>query len=85
MELAHEPFILFERGVSLTAIIDAAGRRPRITLVEAAVRGHADFIIEWVSAGLGVAHLPRLVVSARRPLSIETVWVDGPDLRWQPV
>jgi len=84
VELAHEPFILFERGFALNAIIDAACRRRRITLVEAARSGHADFIIALVSAGLGVALLPRLVVTARRPLSVETVLVDEPDLRWQP-
>lgn len=83
-ELAREPFILFERGFALNAIIATACRRRRIELTEAARSGHADFIIALVAAGLGVALLPRLVVAARAPLSVPTVLVDETDLRWQP-
>ncbi|PTY02125.1 LysR family transcriptional regulator [Opitutaceae bacterium EW11] len=82
-EIAHDPFIYFERGFALNGIIVAACRRRRFTLSEAARSGHADFIIALVAAGLGVALLPRIVVAARRPLSVDTVLVDETDLRWQ--
>ncbi|PTX91563.1 LysR family transcriptional regulator [Opitutus sp. ER46] len=83
-DIARDPFIFFERGFALNGIITAACRRRRFTLNEAARSGHADFIIALVAAGLGVALLPRIVVAARRPLSVETVLVDETDLRWQP-
>lgn len=83
-EIAHDPIILFEQGFALNGIIAAACRRRRFALREAARSGHADFIIALVAAGLGIALLPRIVVAARNPLSVETAFVDEPDLRWQP-
>lgn len=83
-ELSTSPFVLFDRGYALNAIIATACRKRHITLTEAARSGHPDFIIALVSAGLGVALLPRIVVTSRsEALSVETVLVDEKDLRWK--
>jgi len=82
-ELAATPFILFERGFALNAIVATAFRRRRLALAEAARSGNPDFIIALVAAGLGVAVLPQLEVTARQPVSVRTALVDEPDLRWR--
>lgn len=82
-ELAATPFILFERGFALNAIIGAAFRSRGLAMTEAARSGNPDFIIALVAAGLGVAMLPRLEITLRSKLSVETVLVDEPDLRWR--
>jgi DNA-binding transcriptional LysR family regulator len=82
-ELAASPFILFERGFALNAIIASACRRRRMAVTEAARSGNAGFIIALVAAGLGVALLPRLEVQSRGRLSVAAVLVAEDDLRWQ--
>jgi DNA-binding transcriptional LysR family regulator len=81
-DLQATPFILFDPGFSLNAVIlDACQRRGFVPL-EAARSGHVDFIIALVAAGLGVALLPRLIVAARPQDVCAVVPVADSDLRW---
>ncbi|MBB5353020.1 DNA-binding transcriptional LysR family regulator [Haloferula luteola] len=82
-ELTASPFILFEKGFVLNAVLARACRKRGIELHEAARGRHADFVIALVSSGLGVSLLPRLEVEPRRPLALETALIDESDLRWR--
>jgi DNA-binding transcriptional LysR family regulator len=82
-DLVSTPFIFFDRGFALNAIIASACHKRGLNPVEVARSGNPDFIIALVAAGLGVAMLPRLEIVARGKLSIETALVDESDLRWR--
>jgi len=82
--LAREPFILFEEGFALNAIILEACRKRGFVPATAARSGQADFIMALVAAGLGVGFLPRLVVEVQRRLPIRAVPLDEADLGWHP-
>lgn len=80
--LADSPFILFELGFALNAIIMAAcekkGVVPRVT----ARSGQIDFIVDLVSAGLGVAFLPRMLAHKHQHPGIVLVPLDEPHTDW---
>lgn len=80
--LADSPFILFELGFALNAIIMAAcekkGVVPRVT----ARSGQIDFIVDLVSAGLGVAFLPRMLAYKHQHPGIVLVPLDEPHTDW---
>ena len=82
-DLKDTPFILFEPGFSLNAVIQNACRERGFTAVEAARSGHVDFIIALVAAGMGVALLPRLIVASREQLVCPVIPMEDPDLRWR--
>ncbi|MDP0501206.1 MAG: LysR family transcriptional regulator [Verrucomicrobiota bacterium JB022] len=82
-ELAASPFILFEYGFVLNAILMRACRQRGLSLNVATRGGHADFIIALVSTGLGVSMLPRLEVESRSNLPVRTALIDEADLRWR--
>lgn len=82
-ELAQSPFILFEKGFVLNALLTKACRKRGIALNVAGRGAHADFIIALVAAGLGVSLLPRLVVESRGNLSIPVVPIEDKDIRWK--
>ncbi|MGY2289965.1 LysR family transcriptional regulator [Pseudomonas sp. SDO528_S397] len=80
--LADSPFILFEVGFALNAIIMAAcekkGVAPRVT----ARSGQIDFIVDLVSAGLGVAFLPRMLAQKHQHPGIVLIELDEPHTDW---
>jgi DNA-binding transcriptional LysR family regulator len=82
-ELADSPMILFQKGFSLNQVIEDACRKRGFTPREAARSSQPDFIVALVAAGLGVAMLPRLVVSRRVYPAIHLAQIDEKDLRWQ--
>ncbi|HTI02437.1 MAG TPA: LysR family transcriptional regulator [Acidisoma sp.] len=83
--LADHPFILFEAGFALNAmVLDAcakAGISPRIV----ARSSQPDFIFALVAAGLGIGFLPRLIVEERAPPGVRVVTVTEPDMLWHMV
>lgn len=81
-QLARDPFILFEAGFALNAVILNACQKRGITPIEAARSSHSDFIAALVASGLGIGFLPRLVVSLQGKLSIRAIPLDEPDIRW---
>lgn len=82
-ELAGAPAILFEKGFILNDVIQAAYRRRKMRLVDAGRSANPDFLIAMVAAGLGVAFLPRLIISARDHRSIRPVELIDEDIRWR--
>jgi DNA-binding transcriptional LysR family regulator len=81
--LAALPFILFEEGFPLNErIVDACrkvGRTPSI----AARSSQVDFIFELVSAGAGVAFLPRVLAEQRPHRRVRRVPLDEPECDWR--
>lgn len=81
-DLANSPFILFEAGFALNALIMAACDRrgvvPRVT----ARSGQIDFIVDLVAAGLGVAFLPRMLAQRHQQAGIVLVALDEPHTDW---
>ncbi|MGB7648374.1 MAG: LysR substrate-binding domain-containing protein, partial [Pseudomonas fluorescens] len=81
-DLADSPFILFEAGFALNAKILAAcelkGVTPRVT----ARSGQIDFIVDLVSAGLGVAFLPRMLALKHQHAGIALIPLDEPHTDW---
>ncbi len=83
--LAGEPFILFEAGFALNALVgDAcsqAGFAPRIV----ARSTQPDFIYALVAAGLGIGFLPRRMVESRKPSGVRAVSLTAPEIIWHMV
>lgn len=81
-DLADSPFILFEAGFALNAKIlkacDRKGVMPKIT----ARSGQIDFIVDLVSAGLGVAFLPRMLAHKHQHAGIALIPLDEPHTDW---
>lgn len=82
-ELADTPTIMFEEGILLNSVITAAYRRRKMTLVDAGRSGNTDFIVAMVTAGLGVAFLPRIIVASRDHRSLRVVEVEDKDMWWK--
>jgi len=81
-ELAHESFILFDEGFLLNKIIlDCCARRGFQPTI-AARSGQIDFIVGLVTAGLGIALLPRLMAEQRLQPGVGFVVLDEPDTVW---
>jgi len=83
--LADHPFILFEAGFALNAMVmeacGKAGIAPRIV----ARTSQPDFLFALVAAGLGIGFLPRLIVEDRAPPGVRMVPVTEPDILWHMV
>ncbi|WP_339530729.1 LysR family transcriptional regulator [Pseudomonas mucidolens] len=81
-DLADSPFILYEAGFALNPIIlNACERRgvvPRVTARSAQI----DFIVDLVSAGLGVAFLPQMLAYKHRHPGIALTPLDEPRTDW---
>lgn len=81
-DLADSPFILFEEGFALNALIMAACARrgvvPRVT----ARSGQIDFIVDLVAAGLGIAFLPRMLAQKHKHAGIALVPLEEPHTDW---
>ncbi|MBC2594464.1 LysR family transcriptional regulator [Ruficoccus amylovorans] len=82
-ELTASPFILFESGFVLNAVLARACRQRGVELEVAARGAHADFIIALVSAGLGVSVLPRLIIETRNNIGVSTPLIEDKDIRWR--
>ncbi|MFA5119592.1 LysR family transcriptional regulator [Zavarzinia sp.] len=81
-QLRETPFILFEGGFALNAVIIGACQRSGFTPVEAARSGQIDFIAALVAAGLGVAFLPRMIAEQQKRPGIHLAALDEPDTDW---
>ncbi|TFY88957.1 LysR family transcriptional regulator [Pseudomonas kairouanensis] len=81
-DLADSPFILFEAGFALNAKILAACERKGVTPRVAARSGQIDFIVDLVTAGLGVAFLPRMLAHKHQHAGIALIPLDEPHTDW---
>lgn len=81
-DLADSPFILFEEGFALNALIMAACDRRGIVSRVTARSGQIDFIADLVAAGLGVAFLPRMLAQKHKHAGIALVPLEEPDTDW---
>jgi DNA-binding transcriptional LysR family regulator len=81
-DLADSPFILFEAGFALNAKILAACERKGVTPKVTARSGQIDFIVDLVSAGLGVAFLPRMLAHKHQHPGIALIPLDEPHTDW---
>lgn len=82
LELKETPFILFGSGFALhRMILDAshrAGFEPKII----AQSSQIDFMLELVSAGLGVAFLPQMIAHERSNPQIRSLLLEGSEFQW---
>ncbi|OCW21909.1 LysR family transcriptional regulator [Pseudomonas sp. S3E12] len=81
-DLADSPFILFEAGFALNAKILAACERKGVIPRVAARSGQIDFIVDLVTAGLGVAFLPRMLAHKHQHAGIALIPLDEPHTDW---
>ena len=81
-DIRELPFILFDPSFALhRMILDACGKAgiaPNI----AAQSSQIDFMVELVSAGMGVAFLPRMIAAQRAQSRVRHVLLDDPGLVW---
>lgn len=82
MDIRALPFILFDPGFTLHRMILDASRKAGIAPTIAAQSSQIDFMIELVSAGMGVAFLPRMIAAQRRQSTVGYVLLDDPELVW---
>ena len=77
------PFVLFEEGFAINRMIldlcRGQGFEPQIV----ARSSQIDFIVELVSAGLGVAFLPRMIAVQQARPSIHQAQLRDPHTQWQ--
>ena len=81
-DLADSPFILFEAGFALNAKILSACERKGVTPKVTARSGQIDFIVDLVTAGLGVAFLPRMLAHKHQHPGIALIPLDEPHTDW---
>lgn len=81
-ELKDTPFILFDKGFSLHRIIVEASHQLGFEPHIVACSSQADFMIELVDAGLGVAFLPRIIAAGIHRPEICTIPLDEPNCEW---
>lgn len=82
-QLRDSPFILFETGFALNRIIQEACRRAGFAPAIAARSGQIDFIVALVSAGLGVAFLPRVKAEEERHAGVALVPLRDAHTDWE--
>ncbi|QTL02447.1 LysR family transcriptional regulator [Aquabacter sp. L1I39] len=81
-DLAASPFILFESGFALNAIILDACDRQGVVPDIIARSAQIDFIVALVAAGLGVGFLPRMIAEQRAHAAVTRVLLDEPGTDW---
>ncbi|MCF4165264.1 LysR family transcriptional regulator [Zavarzinia compransoris] len=81
-DLRETPFILFEGGFALNAVITAACQRAGFTPVEAARSAQVSFICALVAAGLGCAVLPRMIAERREQTGVHLAELDAEGVDW---
>jgi DNA-binding transcriptional LysR family regulator len=77
------PFVLFEEGFAINRMILDICRRQGFEPKVIARSSQIDFIVELVSAGLGIAFLPRMIALAQARPSIHQVQLLEPGTQWQ--
>ena len=81
--LKELPFVLFEEGFAINRMIldlcRSRGFEPQVI----ARSSQIDFIVELVSAGLGVAFLPRMIAVQQARPSIHQAQLREPHTQWQ--
>lgn len=80
--LRERAFILFESGFALNRVIMEGCRRNGFEPVVAARSSQIDFMIELVSAGMGIVFLPRMIAEARPHPGVRHVAMSDPDAVW---
>jgi len=80
--LQDQPFILFETGFALNAIILEACRRSGFIPTVTARSSQIDFIIELVAARLGIAFLPRMIAEQRIRADVSRIALAEPQMDW---
>ncbi|MGQ3672825.1 LysR family transcriptional regulator [Xanthobacter sp. TB0136] len=80
--LKDTPFVLFESGFALNAILMNACARNGFTPTIAARSGQVDFIVELAGAQLGIGFLPRTIAEQRRTPAVSLVLLDEPHTAW---
>lgn len=80
--LADFPFILFEAGFALNGIIMAACERKGVVPRVTARSGQIDFIVDLVTAGLGVGFLPRMLALKHQHPGIALIPLHEPQTDW---
>lgn len=80
--LRAQPFILYEEGFALNKVILEGCRRHGFEPAIVAQSSQIDFMTELVAAGLGIALLPRLIVSQRPHLRVRAVLLEEPGAEW---
>jgi DNA-binding transcriptional LysR family regulator len=82
VRLAEFPFILFEEGFALNELILDACRSNGITPKIVARSVQTELIFELVSAGVGIAFVPRALVEQRPHRSVRHVSLEEPKCKW---
>jgi DNA-binding transcriptional LysR family regulator len=80
--LSGLPFILFERGFALNAVILDACREAGFEPQVAASSSQIDFIIELVAAKLGVGFLPRMIARQKQHPKVRQIAITAPAMEW---
>lgn len=81
-DLRETPFIIFETGFSLHRMILDASRRSGFEPSVVARSTQIDFMVGLVTAGLGVAFLPRMIAQQRATPAVRQVLLDEPGTEW---
>jgi DNA-binding transcriptional LysR family regulator len=82
-DLAPCRAILFEEGFMLNSIVQAAFRKRRLVLTDVGRSPNADFMMAMVAAGIGIAFLPKLIVTARDHSSVRAIVMEEEDMWWR--
>jgi DNA-binding transcriptional LysR family regulator len=77
------PFILFESGFALNAVILEACRSAGFSPVAVARSSQINFIVELVRAGLGIGFLPRLIAEQRIRPGVAHAPIVEPSIDWR--
>lgn len=81
-QLSRDPFVLFEAGFALNALITEACQKRGFVPIEAAHSSHADFISDLVASGFGIGFLPQLVAASQNHPAVHRVPLDETDIVW---
>lgn len=84
-DLDGSAFIQFEQGFALNARIRDRCLKQGVRLDETLCSGQIPFIISLVAAGLGVALVPRLMLTEPLPDGVHRALLDDDELRWRAV
>lgn len=81
-KLASLPFILFESGFALNAIILDNCRRRGLDPQIAVRSSQIDFILALVAADMGVGFLPRMIAEQRQHSAVRILPINHDELNW---
>lgn len=81
-ELRDQPFIMYETGFALTAMLHEACHKAGFTPRVAVQSTQISLIFRLVEAGLGVAFMPRMVATMHRRAGVRISELTEPRLEW---